>query len=69
MARSLSVENNTYTSQLNVTVTSDIAGKTVRCGINGTTFKEIFSSVIPSTGKSPCIGNLKHSSINDHQPL
>ena len=31
VARSLSVEGNNYTSQLNVTVTPDIAGKTIQC--------------------------------------
>ena len=31
VARGLSVEGNNYTSQLNVTVTPDTAGKTVEC--------------------------------------
>ena len=31
MARTLSVEGNNYTSQLNVTVTPDTAGKTIEC--------------------------------------
>ena len=31
VARSVSVQNSLYTSQLNVTVTPDIAGKTIMC--------------------------------------
>ena len=56
VARSLSVEGNNYTSQLNVTVTPDIAGMTIWClSGNGFIRKLIFSSVIPAiTGLSPC---------------
>ena len=51
VARSLSVVGNLYTSQLNVTITPDIAGKTVMCtSDNGTATMLIFSLVIPSTG-------------------
>ena len=58
VARGVSVEDNNYTSQLNVTVTSETAGKTIECfgviGFNATSL--IFSSVIPAiTGLSPCM--------------
>ena len=49
VARSLSVEGNNYTSQLNVTVTPDTAGKTVEClSNNGTSSTLHFSRVIPT---------------------
>ena len=49
VARSLSVEGNNYTSQLNITITPDIAGKTVVClSDNGTYSKLLFSRVIPT---------------------
>jgi hypothetical protein len=49
VARGLSVEGNSfYTSQLNVTVIPDTAGKTIDCfHDNGTHFLLIFSSIIP----------------------
>lgn len=51
VGQSLSVEGNNYTSQLNITVTPDIAGKTVMCSSdNGETTMLIFSLIIPSTG-------------------
>ena len=51
VGQSLFVEGNNYTSQLNVTVTPEIAGKTVMCiSDNGTTTMLLFSLVIPSTG-------------------
>ena len=57
VARSLSIEGNNYTSQLNVTVTSDIAGTTVVCGYDNHTHYIIQNlTVIPSPGLSPCIG-------------
>ena len=51
---SLHVENNTYTSQLIVTVTHDTAKKTIKCGHdNGENILFLFSSVIPTiTGLS-----------------
>ena len=49
MARSLSVEGNNYTSQLNVTITPETAGKTVECrSDNGTQDTLSFSRVIPT---------------------
>ena len=49
VARSLSIEGNNYTSQLNVTVTPDTAGKTIRrIYDNGTHEIFIFSSIIPT---------------------
>ena len=56
VARSLSVEGNNYTSQLNVTITPFIAGKTVEClSDNGTATTLLFSRVIPTvSGLSPC---------------
>ena len=53
VARSLSVEGNNYTSQLNVTVTPDTAGKTIVCySDNGQVDTLISSFVIPTTGLS-----------------
>ena len=50
---SLSVEGNNYTSQLNVTVTSDTIGKTIMCSYNNRVNTTIqFSTVIPTTGLS-----------------
>ena len=49
MARSLSVDGNNYTSQLNITVTPDTAGKTIECGSdNGTHYKRLFTWTIPT---------------------
>ena len=51
VGQSVSVVGNLYTSQLNVTVTPDTAGKTVVCiSDNGTATMLLFSLVIPSTG-------------------
>jgi hypothetical protein len=51
MGRSLAVEGDNYTSQLNLTITLETAGKTITCiGDNGTATMLIFSLVIPSTG-------------------
>ena len=50
MARSLSIDGNNYTSQLNITVTPDTAGKTIEteCGSdNGTQYKRLFTWTIP----------------------
>ena len=48
VAKSLSVEGNNYTSQLNVTVTPDTAGKTIECIYdNGSHEIFIFSTIIP----------------------
>ena len=51
VARSLPVEGNNYTSQLNVTVTSDIAGETIMC-VHDNISSDIIqlSAVIPTTG-------------------
>ena len=55
-ARILSVEGNNYTSQLNVTVTPDMAGKTVTCASDtGADITFYFTSVIALTGLSPFI--------------
>ena len=57
VGRSLSIEGNNYTSQLNVTVKPDTAGKTIGCIHDNVTHEIfIFSSIIPTiTGWSPCI--------------
>ena len=57
VAQSLSVEGNYYTSQLNVTITPDIIGKTIECIVdNGTRSILLYSWVISRiTGLSPCI--------------
>ena len=54
VARSLSVEGNNYTSQLNVTVTPGIAGKTIKCeSDDGRHAKSLSSWTIPTvTGSS-----------------
>jgi hypothetical protein len=50
VARILYVEGNNYTSQLNVTVTLDTAGKTIRCfHDNGTHDNILILSSIPPT--------------------
>ena len=50
VARSLSVEDNNYTSQLNVTVTPETAGMTIECiGDSGRYEILISSFVIPTT--------------------
>ena len=54
VARILPVEGTNYTSQLNVTIAPDNAGKTIECGYeNGTHFIIQCSTVIPTiTGLS-----------------
>ena len=48
VVRGLSVEGNIYTSQLNITVTPDIAEKTIECGSdNGTHYKRLYTWTIP----------------------
>ena len=49
VGRSLSVDGNNYTSQLNVTITPDIAGKTIEClNYDKTDDILIFTSIIPT---------------------
>jgi hypothetical protein len=57
VARSLSVEGNNYTSQLDVIVTPDIVGKSVEClHDSGTLLYFHLSSIIPSiTGMSSLV--------------
>ena len=56
VARSVYVKGNNYTSQLNVTLTSDTAGKTISClHDNGTYSTTQLSIVTPTIGLSPCI--------------
>ena len=51
VARGISIEGNHYTSQLNVTVTPDIAGTTIVCyNLNGVAYGIVLSFVIPTTG-------------------
>ena len=69
VARSLSVEGNNYTSQLNVTVTYDTAGKTIMClysdGYNDTLQ---LSLVIPPTGLSSRCTNIASISYLSFNP-
>ena len=61
VGQSLSVEGNNYTSQLNVTVTSDTAGRTIEClhdAYDGLTATLIFISVIPIIGMYSCIAKI-----------
>ena len=54
VARSLSVDGNNYTSQLNVTVTPETIGKTIECHYDDGRFVYTrFSSTISITGLSP----------------
>ena len=49
VARSLSIEGNNYTSQLNVSVTPDTVGKTIECGSdNGFRINRLFTLTIPT---------------------
>ena len=49
VARGLSVEGNSYTSQFNVTITPDTAGKTIECvHYNWTQDILIFTLIIPA---------------------
>ena len=60
VARSLAAEDNNYTSQLNVIITPETAGKTIECFGDGSSVTLFFSSVIPTiTGLSPssCTGS------------
>ena len=51
VGRSLSAEGNNYTSQLNVTITPDTAGKTTECLYDdGLIATLVFTSQIPTTG-------------------
>ena len=51
VGQSLGVQGDNYTSQLNVTITPETAGKTIMCiGDNGKTTMLIFSILIPSIG-------------------
>ena len=54
VARSLLVEGNNYTSQLNVTLTTEIMGKSIEClHDDGRISTSLFSLVIPTIGLSP----------------
>ena len=51
VARILSVEGNNYTSQLNVTITPETAGKTIECyNYDEGIITNYFFSVIPTSG-------------------
>ena len=61
VGQSLSVEGNNYTSQLNVTVISDTAGRTIEClhdAYDGLTATLIFTLVIPTTDLYSCIAKI-----------
>ena len=54
VAKSVSVNDNNYTSQLNVTLTPNIAGKIIECAHDDTsniTIHVQFSALAPATGK------------------
>jgi hypothetical protein len=58
VGRSVSAEGNSYTSQLNVTITPDTAGKTIECEYDdGPIVTLVFTSVIPTTGWKSCIAS------------
>ena len=48
VARSLSTDGNYYTSQLNVTVTPDILGKTIECGYDNLIYSISFQLIVIS---------------------
>lgn len=50
VAGSLSVEDNLYISQLNVTITSNILGKTIGCGYDGGYYIYFQPTILPITG-------------------
>jgi hypothetical protein len=54
VGQSLGVQGNSYTSQLNVTITPETAGKTIMCAYDALTSDQTqnmikFSTVVPST--------------------
>jgi hypothetical protein len=60
VAQSLSVQDNLYTSQLNITVTHNVAGKTIICFYDGMgdgtdSNASQFSTQIPGTAMPVCI--------------
>ena len=53
IGRSLSVKNGTYSSQLSITVTSELIGDTIECAQdNGTHIYEVGMAIINYTGES-----------------
>ena len=53
VGRSLSVKNGTYSSQLSITVTSELIGDTIECAQdNGTHIYEVGMAIINYTGES-----------------
>ena len=59
VAKIISVEGNNYTSQLNATLNSNTAGKTIMCFYDDGVRTTIqLSTVIPTTGLSPCIATV-----------
>ena len=58
VARSLLIEDTNYTSKLNVTLTSETMGKTIKfLHDNGSISTTLFSLVIPTAGLPPYITN------------
>ena len=55
VGQSLRVEDNCYTSQLNVTISSNMIGKTVECSHdNGTTTESVGSYLVSIPGENLC---------------
>ena len=51
IGRSISIQNGTYTSQLSITITSELLGDTIQCiHNNGRSLSEVGSSRINNTG-------------------
>ena len=60
MGQSLGIQGNSYTSQLNVTITPETAGRTIKCAYDALTGQDItikFSTIIPG---------INHPSSSDH---
>ena len=58
MGQSLSVQGNNYTSQLNVTITPETAGRTIMCAYDALTGQDItikFSTTIPGINHPTCM--------------
>jgi hypothetical protein len=57
VGQSLGIQGNNYTSQLNVTITPETAGKTITCAYDALTAQDImvkFSTIIPGTNHLSC---------------
>lgn len=54
VGQSLGVQGNNYTSQLNVTITPDTAGKTIICAYDDFTENLLLNKITVIPGNYPC---------------